>query len=160
MNDHYNGDGRTVSIGMDDVMPNTKPPSNFDKKKYSFKSGGKKNTQISISRIENEYVDASNFRRKSSKRNVEGVYLKNNLNQNNANQSMNSTVENKHRVLNTQMSMDYNKDVSILQMLDPGTDHETSGLIDDQYEKKMNGADVIPERKQDSLSKRRHLLPG
>ena len=45
-------------------------------------------------------------------------------------------------------------------MLDPGTDHETSGLIDDQYEKKMNGADVIPERKQDSLCKRRHLLPG
>lgn len=59
--------------------------------------------------------------------------------------------------------MDYNKDVSMIQMLDPGTEHETSGILedDDDYDGKKIG-DVNPHKKLESITRKQKkvLLPG
>ena len=64
-------------------------------------------------------------------------------------ESLRSTVEHKNRAVNnTNMSVDYNNNVSMVHMLDPGTDHETSGIIEEIYDPKINGGiEIIPEKK-------------
>ena len=65
---------------------------------------------------------------------MESVFLKNKFKKNEGD-SLTSTVENRHKIMNTQISVDYNKDASILQMLDQ-TDGETSGILEEECIKK------------------------
>lgn len=97
-------------------------------------------------------MDRNSFKKKSSKSNqVESVFLKNKFKKNEGD-SLTSTVENRHKIMNTQISVDYNKDASILQMLDQ-TDGETSGILEEECIKKV---DINPENRKIEVVQRRN----